>query len=603
MSDDRDALKNQVKEANDIVDVVGGYVALRPAGQTYKGLCPFHDDHRPSFDVDPRRQRYRCWSCGKTGDVFTFIQEHDRVDFREALALLARRAGIALDRQAGPAQDQGRLGMIEVAAWGAEQFHRCLLDEPEGEGARRYLGGRKLAGETVRRFGLGFAPAAGDWLVRRAALAGKPLDVLEQVGLIAKRQQGAGHYDRFRDRVIFPIRDARGQVVGFGGRILPESPLLSRSPKYYNSCDTPLFTKSEHLYGLDVARQAGAKAGYLAVVEGYTDVLMAHQVGVPQVVATMGTALNARHVRQLRRFVPRVVLVFDADAGGETGVDRALEMFASQDVDVAVATLPAGMDPCDLLVEQGPEPLRQALTGAVDALEFKLHRELAREDAASVPGRARAVDAVLGVLALAPEMPGQGGAIKRELMMTRIGQRLGIRDETVWARLHELRAKRSPPPRPPEAEERKATAPPRERELLQALLVDPGLVAAAAAAVRPEELEHPGLRRLLEGLYALQDEGVRPDADSLLARLDDPRLAAFVEREREVGRDNPDRGAWLGRLLTEFRQQRLLPEKRQIQDRLQSASDHTEAVELLRRLQQQTGDLEPGAQSVAGTGQ
>jgi DNA primase len=331
LADDR---VKQVKEANDIVDVVGGYIALRPAGTTFKGLCPFHDDSRPSFDVDPRRQRYRCWSCGKYGDVISFVQEHERISFPEALEVLARRAGITLERNGDPAREASKARLLDVARWAAQQYHECLLDSPLAEEARRYLGGRGLKGETVRRYGLGFAPRAGDWLVQRAEAAGVALELLEKVGLIAPRQQKAGWYDRFRDRVLFPIRDVRGQAVAFGGRILPHSPLASRGPKYYNSTETPLFSKSDHLYGLDQARHAAAKAGYLAVVEGYTDVLMAHQVGVGQVVATMGTALNGRHVHTLRRFAPRVVLVFDADAGGDTGVDRALEIFAGHDVDL-----------------------------------------------------------------------------------------------------------------------------------------------------------------------------------------------------------------------------------------------------------------------------
>src|SRR5262249_2625188 len=352
LADDRVALIKQVKEANDIVDVVGTYVALRPAGPTFKGLCPFHDDHRPSFDVDPRRQRYRCWSCGKFGDVITFIQEHDRVDFREALELLAKRAGILLEKRADSPQTRNRALMLEVVKWSAEQFHRCLLDSPQGEAARQYLGERRLTGETVRRFGLGFAPLSGQWLVQLAQHAGMSLDLLEQVGLIARRQEG-GYYDRFRDRMMFPIRDARGQPVGFGGRILPSSPLSARGPKYYNSSETLLFSKSEQLYGLDLARQTAASAGYLAVVEGYTDVLMAHQFGIPQVVATMGTALNTRHVQHLRRYAPRVVLVFDADAGGATGVERALEIFVSQKGGLAICTLPEGLDPLDRLLPTG----------------------------------------------------------------------------------------------------------------------------------------------------------------------------------------------------------------------------------------------------------
>ncbi len=189
--------------------------------------------------------------------------------------------------------------------------------------------------------------------------------------MVADRREGAGFFDRFRDRLMFPIRDSRGQTVGFGGRILPDSPFAERGPKYYNSSETPLFLKKELLYGLDVARQAAANEGYLAVVEGYTDVLMAHQAGVTHVVATMGTALNESHVRQLRRFVPKVVLVFDADAGGETGVDRALEIFVGCDVELAIATLPEGLDPCDLITKQGVDPFVRALRNSVDALDFK----------------------------------------------------------------------------------------------------------------------------------------------------------------------------------------------------------------------------------------
>jgi DNA primase len=590
-------LIKQVKEANDIVDVVGAYVALRPAGATFKGLCPFHDDSRPSFDVDPRRQRYRCWSCNKFGDVITFIQEHDRVDFREALELLARRAGITLEKKGASPQNEGRALMLEVVKWATEQFQRCLLEEPAADAARAYLGERGLLGETVRRFGVGFAPPAGEWLVQRAARAGKSLDLLEKVGLIAKRQEGPGHYDRFRDRVMFPIRDVRGQTVGFGGRILPKSPLSARAPKYYNSCDTPLFAKSELLYGLDQARQAASAAGYLAVVEGYTDVLMAHQHGVCNVVATMGTALNARHIRQLRRYAPeRVVLVFDADEGGDTGVDRALEMFASHELDLAIATLPEGLDPCDLLVQRGPEPLRQALASAVDALDFKLNRVMAREAATGVEGRRRAVDAVLAVIALAPDMPGQSGAVKRQLIVSRIAQRLALKEETIWARLHELREARrhgDNTPRRPDTtetakEQRQAPAAPLERDLLQVLLAEPALVPMAAAEAAPEHVQHPGLRQLLAGLYRLQAAGETPDLDGLRPDIANPRLVDHALRMQEVGRMIPDRRAFLQQVLAEFRKRQALPRTQELHNQLHAASDHATAVDLLRQLQNQT---------------
>jgi DNA primase len=592
LADDR---VKQVKEANDIVKVIEGYIALRPAGSKFKGLCPFHDDNRPSFDVDPQWQNYRCWACGKYGDVITFVQEFERVSFVEALELLARRAGITLEKNGNSQHNQGRAAMLDVIRWAAQQFHQCLLDSPLAEEARRYVGSRGLSGETVRRYGLGYAPRSGEWLVQQAEAGGIALELLEKVGLIAPRSERAGYYDRFRDRVQFPIRDARGQAVGFGGRILPSSPYASRGPKYYNSPDTPLFCKSEQLYGIDQARGAAAKVGYLAVVEGYTDVLMAHQMGIGQVVATMGTALNNRHVQKIKSFAPRVVLVFDADAGGLTGVDRALEIFAGQDVDLAVAALPAGLDPCDLLIQQGAEAFRRVLEQAVDALDFKLEQMLNRGPL-GVEETRRAVDAILGIIALAPALPGQAGAVKAQLMVSRIARRLVLKEETVWARLKELRAAKQGRPeaeRPAEAgaggsgsaAPRVARAAPEERQLLEVLLAEPELVATAAAGLRPEEIAHPGLRRLLEGLYALHAAGEPPTLDQLRPRLDNVRLAVKALELQEVGRSNPDRPACLRNLLALFQERRRKRAKQELQNQLQAVSDPAAALELLRQLQ------------------
>src|SRR5262245_21306211 len=330
---------------------------------------------------------------------------------------------------------------------------------------------------------------------------------------------------------------------------------------------------------------------------------MAHQAGVPPVVATMGTALGARHVSQMRRFLrqeaARVVLVFDADAGGSTGVDRALEIFVSQDVDLRVATLPAGLDPCDLLVQQGPAPLQAALTNAADLLEFNLNRVLDSEGPDGVEGRRRAIDSVLGVLALAPPLPGQAGAVKQELMLTRIAQRFGLKEETVWSRLRELRAARrggdknhtrreSPPTR--DAAPRTAPASPLERELFTILLADPALVPVAAAELSPRDIDHPGLRLLLEGLYRLQAEGLPPDLDGLRPRIDNPALMAKALELQEVGLMIPDRGKALRDLLAEFRARRALPHKQELRNQLQAAGDDATALELLRQLQNRTGD-------------
>jgi DNA primase len=327
------------------------------------------------------------------------------------------------------------------------------------------------------------------------------------------------------------------------------------------------------------------------VVEGYTDVLMAHQNGVCQVVATMGTALNARHVHQLRKFAQRIVLVFDADEGGNSGVDRALEVFASQEVDLRIASLPAGQDPCDLIAERGGEPFIEALENAVDALEFKLSQVLVPGSAQGLEARVAGMEAVLRIIALAGNMPGSSGALKRQMMINRIARRLALKEETVWDRLHELEKVQADRPARDMEEEvkaapRTAPAPPEERELLTVLLADPGLVPSAASDIRPEDLQHPGLRRLLEGLYGLMAEGKPPTLDYLRDRIEEPRLFAKALEWQDLGLANQDRPAWLRQIVQEFRRKRqIAPRVEELKNQLHADINHEMALDLLRRLQ------------------
>ena len=605
MPSDPVELTKQIKAASDIVAVVGSYLTIKPVGPVFKALCPFHNDSRPSLDIDPKRQRYKCWACDAHGDAFSFVQHMEKVNFTEARAILAQRAGIKFDETQSP-QDHHKTRLLEAMRWAQAHYQRALLDDPIGEAARKYLGGRKLAGKTVRDFGLGFAPIGGDWLMRFVREERIPAETLVEVGLLFARYENRGHLDRFQDRVMFPIHDVRGQTIGFGGRIMPESILLPRAPKYYNSAETPLFSKKDVLYGLNLARHAGAATGYLAVVEGYTDVMMAHQCGVPQVVATMGTALNARHVSQLRRYVPKVVLVYDADAGGYTGVDRALELFVSQDVELAVATLPEGLDPCDLLVlPDGPETFRKILTSAVDALDFKLNRLLEKDGAASIEGKRRVIDEVLGIIAAAPPMPSQTAQVKQELIITRLSHRLGLRQETVWARLGELQREHKQR-QLLEAQKTGATPTPNQTPvrrggnqggptpkadpyyiigatLVRLLSVEPGLVAKAATEIQPEDFEHTGIRRLLSEMYDAWKVGQVPDLDVLRERLADRSdLFEWLVRQSEVGRQMEEREKKLQGEIAAFRRMKEEATQKLLSAKVSSASEE-ELVELLRR--------------------
>ena len=589
---DNDRVK-MVKEASDIVDVVGSYISLRPAGQqTFKGLCPFHDDHRPSFDVDPKRGRYRCWSCGKYGDVITFVQEYEKVEFAEALEILAKRAGINLEKKENLVQNRLRGSMLDSVRWASDQYHQCLQESPLAAEARSYLSSRGLEDEIIRQFGLGFAPRRGDWLLELAHNDGVDVGMLEQVGLIGRKTDKPGLYDRFRDRIMFPIRNVLGNTVGFGGRIMPSSPFVDKAPKYYNSSDSPLFSKSEQLYGIDQARNSIGKIGYLAVVEGYTDVMMAHQMGVGNIVATMGTAINARHLRQLRRWTSKVVLVFDADAGGEQGVDRALELFVTNDMDLAIATLPEGLDPCDMLLNDGPEAFQEVLKGAVDALEFKLSSILAEisRDGASVETKRKATDSILSVLARIPVESSPSSQLKMQLMLGRIGKRLGLSDETLKNRVNELRPKTESRKVDTNIintteESRRAKPVPEEKELVEVLLANPDLVFRAKQDLSIDDLNHPGLRQIVSILFDLLDEKRTPDLDAVRARMGDSPIGSRLLDLADQGRRNPEPVTWYGNILERFNERKVKPVVRVLQDQLHAANDHETAMELLRKLQ------------------
>ena len=600
-------LTKQIKAASDIVAVVSSYLSVKPAGATFKALCPFHNDSRPSLDIDPKRQRYRCWSCGAHGDSFAFVEHMEKVNFIEARAILASRAGIKLDERARSPEDHHKTRLLEVMRWAQGKYQHCLLEDGMGAPARKYLGGRKLSGKTVRDFGLGFAPLDGDWLVKAAFAEGIADELLVEVGLTALRQENRGHYDRFRDRVMFPIKDVRGQSIAFGGRIMPESPYASRAPKYYNSAETPLFSKSDVLYGLDAARHAGAAEGYIAVVEGYTDVMMAHQCGVPQVVATMGTALNGRHVRQLARFVKKVVLVFDADTAGDKAWHRGMEeLLLAPDVEVAVAKLPPGLDPCDLLTQtDGVETFQKALTDAKDALDFRLDWLLEKHPAPNVETTRRIVDDILGTLSIADPARSVQTQVKRELIVTRLAHRLGLRQETVWARLSELRRERrlkqqegslvqSSATRTTRADDEETAPGPKagpaaaaEKQLVEILLADPGLVPKAAAAIAPDEVTHSGLRRLLSELYRSQAAGAVPDLDWLREQLiDRPDLFEWAMKHQFIGQQMQEREQWLSRLLQRFVEMKARSEMSGYTAELKGTTDPVRRVELLRKMQE-----------------
>jgi DNA primase len=386
-----------VREASDMVAVVSQYVQLKRVGRRWQGLCPFHAEKSPSFSVNAEEHFWYCFGCQAKGDVITFVREIEHLDFVGAVEWLAAKSGYTLrytDRQQGEGRKR-RERLVEAMRRAVDWYHERLLTAPDGGEARGYLRSRGLDGDTVRTYQIGWAPDDWDALCKALSL---PVDILRDTGLgFVNRRNRA--QDTFRARVLFPIYDAQGDPIGFGGRVLPGS---ADPAKYKNTPETPLYSKSKVLYGLNWAK-AGIVASDTAVIcEGYTDVIGMHRSGVETAIATCGTALTEEHVRLLRRYAKRFVLAFDADSAGQAAADRFYAWEQAHDLEVAVAALPSGVDPGDL-AQRDPDALRAAVDGAKPFLEFRVERVLAAGDVVSREGRARTAEAAIAVIGEHPD--------------------------------------------------------------------------------------------------------------------------------------------------------------------------------------------------------
>lgn len=388
----------RVRSSVSIVDVVGQYVTLRRVGRNMSGLCPFHSEKSPSFSVREDTGRYKCFGCNAGGDVFTFVQEIEHLDFVGAVEKLAGRAGIELHYTSGP-DDKTRQRRKELYAAmdkAVEWYHDRLLTDPAARAAREYLKARGITGDVARAFKLGWAPDDWDQLSTSMGASG---EMLSEVGLafVNKRNR---LQDSFRARIMFPIFDESGNSVAFGGRILPGS---TDPAKYKNSTETPIYTKSRTLYGLNWAKTDIVKADTVIICEGYTDVIGFHRIGLTNAVATCGTALTEEHVKMLKRFASKMVLAFDADAAGQGAAARFYEWEKRYAVSVSVAKFPEGRDPGDL-AQHDPEVLRQAIANATPFLGFRLQRVLDAGDVRSPEGRARTAEQAMRVINEHPDI-------------------------------------------------------------------------------------------------------------------------------------------------------------------------------------------------------
>jgi DNA primase len=426
----------RVREAADIVEVVQGFTDLRRQGSRFTGLCPFHDERTPSFSVDPTEKLYYCFGCQAGGDVFKFVQEKEGLDFPQTLERLADRYGIELAFEAAdPREDERRRGrerLHELLGKTAAFYSRYLWESTEAAPARDYLERRGLHREALERFGVGYAPSAWDSVLKRALSAGFNERELEAAGLAQKGRRGV--YDRFRSRIVFPLRDARGRVLGFGARAMRDS----QKPKYVNSPETSIYRKGRSLFGLDLARQHATRAGEVIVVEGYTDVIALHQGGIQNVVASMGTALTDEQVAELARLAGVLLLAFDADRSGRDAMLRVQAAAAGRGLILKVIRLPDDKDPCDLLLEEGPDNFATRAGEAISFLQFQVESVMEGADTASAAEKDRLV------AELAPILAGVEASAERDEQVRLVADRLDLSEHLLAPLLARPRAGRRP---------------------------------------------------------------------------------------------------------------------------------------------------------------
>lgn len=595
-----DSLISRIQQANDIVEVISEYLSLDKRGKEYVGLCPFHTDHRPSMYVSPAKQIFKCFACGAGGDVLKFVQMKEGLTFTQSVERLAQRAGVALPafkpRMGGaPKSSLDPAVLAKINAWATRHWTANLWDETKGDAARQYIQRRKITEDTARKWGLGFALDSWDDLIRRAAQDKITEKMLVEAGLAVWRDGENGCYDKFRNRLMFPIADTTGRVVGFGGRTLGNDPA-----KYMNSPATALFDKSQLLYGLRQGRDAIVKSKRAVVVEGYTDVMMSHQHGVENVVAALGTSLTAEHAKVLRRYAERIVLVFDSDVAGRAAANRAMEVCLTGKVDIRLAFVPAGKDPCDFVIEAGPQAFEAVIDAAEDVLTFKW-KQLAEElnSQNTLAGRTETVQQFLKTVALAIQA-GHVDSLSLAMLIGRLSTLLQTPKARIDEELQKLLAKKSSgSPAEKEAAKRDAetpdaplTAAEKARyEILEVLLHTPSLYAAAAGRIRVDDFAvGTPLREIADALLGLLTAGQEPSLAQVYSRIESPRAAALLTEMADAGEQKGDAQKRLDDSLTAIEQYCHKQDIEAFKERL--ADDQTDTLrQIQERLKQQKGNL------------
>lgn len=578
-----DGIVDEVKSRADIVEIIGEFVTLKRRGSDYWAPCPFHKEKTPSFHVVPGRGFYKCFGCGAAGDVFTFLMRHEGLPFLDAVRAVARRVGVEIPEATERREEDPYRVLREAVAFAADFYQRRLWDDAAAEPARRYLQDRGISREAAEHFMLGYAPA--DWQALREAAARHGIgdDVLLEAGLIKVSEKSGEPYDRLRDRIVFPITDATGRVIAFGGRLLADR---ENAPKYLNSPETPLYHKGDHLYGLAWAKGAIRRERSALLVEGYMDYVSLAARGIENVVAGLGTALTLEQAQVLARYTKDALLLYDSDKAGLRATFRSADALLAAGVHPLVVTLPPGEDPDSLVRDGGAEALRPFLDQAVDVLDRKLAILESRGYFRTAERTRKALDGLL------PTLRATSDPVLRDIYVARVVERTGVQRETIQAEIDAAPAPVQSAQPDRAAASGAATPRPRrrpatpvgvasQRKLLLLLLKDEARIAQAAEAIRPEELTDTTYRELFQELVRQGGLQGRPPTVLELGAEARERLEELLGDPEEFS----DADRIFEELVVDVRSQALFERIDRLKERLASPDvAETDKLELLRAL-------------------
>ncbi len=499
MSDTRhipEEIIDEIRHQTDIVEIISEYVPLTKTGKNYKGLCPFHREKTPSFIVSPQKQIFHCYGCGAGGNVFTFLMQHEKYTFPEVVRVLAKRLGIRLPtKTTGPSpQHLGRLDLLyKLHLEAAQYFVHQLTQSDQGKKAREYLQDRGIKDTVIKAFSIGYASPAWDD-IQKAFIHKYSMDILLESGLVIKRKNGVGQYDRFRDRLMISIHDEQGRIVAFGGRILEEG-----DPKYINSPESLIFHKGRILFGLYHAKDVIRRHGHVLIVEGYFDMIVPYSVGVENIVATMGTALTEHHLRLLQRYTKKVTLVFDPDPAGVRAVQRTLDLFLESGFEVRAAVLPRGEDPDTTIRRMGTERFQHYINQAPLFLDFIRDRIVEQYDLSRIDQQIACANQILPTIVKIQDI------VERNIQINRTADILKVADKALLQEFKKVASTGRPRISQPIPEKRIAI-PPLERYLIKALLKDKSLIPHVEKVLDPQDLSHPVAQRIISELFVYNDK-------------------------------------------------------------------------------------------------